>query len=432
MMYEDAVAYIESRAVFGSRPGFERIHVLLDRLGHPEKGLRYVHVAGTNGKGSVSAEVANILTAAGYRTGLFTSPYVSDFRERITVSGRFIEKERLAKLTAKVQSVVAELDKEGIEATEFEVITAIAFLFFRDIACDIVVLEVGLGGLLDSTNVIERPVVCAITSLSKDHMAVLGNSIEEIAEQKAGIIKRNCPVVSASDQPDSALRVLASAAGQKNAAFYVADPSQIEVLKECASGTLIKIEDTEMRLPMMGAHQITNLAVTLEIIKVLRSKGYNIGTKAIKKGVEGTRLPARQERLHDEPFILLDGGHNAAGVAALKNVTERFLSDKKQIYVIGVLKDKEVSKILKQILPSAAQVFTATPNSDRAMTAEDLKREIEQSGIYQGPVSAVDDPKEAFDKAYAAAKPENAVIVCGSLYLAGDVRSHILEVLGKA
>ena len=429
MNYEEAVGYIESRAVFGAQPGFERIDGLLDRLGHPEKGLRYVHVAGTNGKGSVCTETANILTASGYKTGLFTSPYVADFRERIRINGEYIDKEVLASLTTRVKAVVDELSALGIEPTEFEVITAIGFLYYQQEQCDVVVLEVGMGGLLDSTNVIDTPLVCAITSLSMDHTAILGSTIEEIAAQKAGIIKEGTPVVTAAFQPEGALAVLKRTAEEKHTSVTVSDPSVLKPLGESIFGTTLLIEGTEMRLPLIGEHQLTNLAITLEIVKVLREKGYQIGTNGLKTGLEMTAIPARQEILSQNPLVMLDGGHNKDGVTALAKSLAAFTAGKKKTMVLGVMADKEVSAILKLLIPLADRIITTTPNSNRSMPAADLAAALVEAGMPEDCVSYNEVPTAAFDQAMQYTGPDDCLIVCGSLYLAGDVRAHMVDSL---
>ena len=426
MNYEDAINYIEGRAVFGSRPGFERINALLDALGHPEKGQKYVHVAGTNGKGSVCTATANILTAAGYRTGLFTSPFVSDFRERIQIDGEYIEKDALCRLTERVKAIVDELDADGNSPTEFEVITAIAFLYYLEKQCDAVVLEVGLGGLLDSTNVIDTPLVSAIVSLSFDHMGVLGNSIEEIAAQKAGIIKEGGITVSAPHQPEAALKVLERTAEEKHNEFIVANPEEIEVLSEDIFGKAIKYRGLNMTLPLVGPHQTDNLSVTFAIVDVLRRKGFEIPDEAVCAGVGKTTLPARTEVLSKDPLIILDGGHNADGARALQKVLENFVREDKTL-VIGVMADKEVDEVLAQLAPLAKRVVTTTPSNGRAMAAEDLQ---ERAKVFCGETAAEPDPCKAFDLARSLTKPGEALIVCGSLYLAGDVREHIIDSCG--
>lgn len=426
MNYNETINYIEGLSVFGSRPGFERINALLDAVSHPEKGLAYVHVAGTNGKGSVCNTTANVLTAAGYKTGLFTSPFVSDFRERIQIDGEYISKDELCELTEYVKSKADKLAEDGIQPTEFEVITAIAFLYFQQAKCDIVVLEVGLGGLLDSTNVIDTPLVSAIVSLSFDHMGVLGNSIEEIAVHKAGIIKDGGVTISAPNQPESALHILRTSAYEHENRFIIADPKQIEVLGTSILGTQLSYKGTEITLPLIGPHQIDNLSVSLCIIETLREKGYSITDEALTRGVEKTVVPARIEVVSQKPLIIIDGGHNEDGARVLKETLTAFTSGIPKTMIIGVMEDKDVSHVLQNLIPLAKRVITTTPNSPRSMKAEDLAVKAYE---FCDDVYHIDDPCKAYDFAKTVTEKEDGIIVCGSLYLAGDIREHILDSL---
>ena len=426
MNYSEAIDYIESRAVFGSRPGFERINALLDALDHPEKGMKYIHVAGTNGKGSVCTTTANILSSAGYKTGLFTSPYVSDFRERIQIDGSFIDCDELASITERVKNVVDELDRLDNSPTEFEVITAIAFLYYKQEKCDIVVLEVGLGGLLDSTNVIDAPLIAAIVSLSFDHMGVLGNTIEEIAAQKAGIIKDGSITVSAPFQPQSALKVLQDTARTHGNKFVIGNPDAIEQIREDINGNLIRYRDMEINLPLIGPHQIGNLSVTLAIIDELSTLGYEISIDTIKTGIEKTTIPARVEILSKEPLIILDGGHNEDGASALEKTLISYV-DRPITLVIGVMADKEVDRVVEHLAPHAKRVVTTKPSNPRAMSSEKLGA---IAGRFCPEILSEDSPCKAFDLARSLVTDDEALIVCGSLYLAGDVRAHMIETIG--
>ena len=425
MNYDEAINYIESRAVFGSRPGFERINALLDALDHPEKGLKYVHVAGTNGKGSVCTETASILSSAGYKTGLFTSPYVSDFRERIQLDGEYIEKSALSDITAKVKKVVDKLDADDNSPTEFEVITAIAFLFFKSENCDIVVLEVGLGGLLDSTNVIDTPLVSAIVSLSFDHMGVLGDTIEEIAAQKAGIIKEGGVTVSAPHQIDAALKVLEVTAKEKNNKFIIADPGKIEIRSESIEGQILRFDGMNVTLPLLGEHQVDNLSVTLSIIDALREQGFSIPKSAIAMGLEAVTIPARVEVLNHSPLIILDGGHNEDGAHALAKTLSAYVKMPINL-VIGVMADKEVDAVIGHLAPLAKRIVTTCPSNPRAMDAKELAEKI---APICSDVTAESDPCKAFDLVRDSISNDEALVVCGSLYLAGDVRAHMIEAL---
>lgn len=428
MTYEEAVNYIESQAIYGLKPGFERMNGLMDRLGHPEKGLTYIHVAGTNGKGSVSTETANILQAAGLHVGLFTSPYVLEFRERIRFDGEFIEKDLLAELTEQVKAAVDDLKTVDIQPTEFEIITALGFLYFQRKPCDVVVLEVGLGGLLDSTNIIDSALCCGIVSLSLDHTAILGDTIEDIAFQKAGIMKPGVPVITAEGQPEAAMPVLRNVAEEKGCALHIGSTDGITVLGESIYGMELSIEGETLTLPMAGKHQIQNLGVTLGMVRELRKQGYSITPKHIKEGLERTRVPARLEVLRKEPLVLLDGGHNADGVAALCNALHAFTKGMKLTFVMGVMADKEVDIMVTALAPLASRIIATTPTNPRAMKAQCLREEIMKRRVPEELCLAVDDPCKAVDQALALSGP-NPVIVCGSLYLAGDVRQHMIDVL---
>lgn len=431
MTYQEAVNYIESQLRFGMKPGFERINGLLDLLGHPEKDLRYVHVAGTNGKGSVCTEVANILQAAGYRVGLFTSPYVVTFRERIRVDGKYIDPVLMGQLTEQVKAAADELAKQDILPTEFEIITALAFLYFQQTACNIVVLEVGLGGLLDSTNIIESPLVCGITSLSMDHTAILGSTLPEIAAQKAGIMKPGVPVITAERQAPEAMAVLEQTAAEKGCALSIGSTESIQILSTSIYGTELKLDGLKVRLPLIGSHQIQNLGVTLGIIHVLRERGFYIGARHVKAGLEFSVIPARLEVLRKDPLILLDGGHNAGGIQALSDALSAYTESGSRVFLMGVMADKDVDRMICELAPLANLIVTTTPGNPRAMTAEELRHHLLDAGFPAKKLVAVSQPEEAFDKALSLAG-KNPLIVCGSLYLAGDVRQHILEVLEEA
>lgn len=427
MTYLEAVEYIESLSVFGSRPGFQRIEALEKAIGNPEKSLKIIHVAGTNGKGSVCNEVRNILEAAGYRTGLFTSPYVSDFRERIQIGGKFIKKDLLASLTAALKIETEKLEKKGIQPTEFEFLTALAFLAFKEEKVDYVVLETGLGGLLDSTNIIEHPILTAVTSLSLDHIAILGNTIEEIAYQKAGIFKKNVPVVSACNQPKAALKVLKEEAKKKNCPFIIGSTKEITAVSADRKGQTLKVNGNNINLPLYGDHQIINLGVTLGIVEELIKKGIKITPKDLEEGLKRTSLPGRIEVLSEKPLIIIDGGHNAAGVTVLRAALEKM--DIKNLTVItGVMKDKETDKMAEIIKPIAKKVITVTPSVPRAMNAYDLKR-IFDGKPGNAEVLSIIDPVTAVENVINNLTENESLLISGSLYLAGEVREKLISLI---
>ncbi len=411
MTYDNALEYIHSFLKFGSKPGLERISALLEKLGNPQKNLRIVHVAGTNGKGSVSTMLSNIFRAEGKKTGLFTSPYIVDFCERIQVDGEMISHEKLASLTEKIKPIVEQLNNEGIEPTEFEIITAMAFDFYYQENCDIVVLEVGLGGLLDSTNVVEQPLASVITSISFDHTDILGNTLTEIAEQKCGIIKENSITVAYPLQELEVIKKIRQTTTEKNNSLFVPDLSLLEINECTFEKTVVKYKNTELTLHLFGEHQIYNMLTAVETALRL-----GVSEDAIKKGVENTTMPARVEFLSKE--IVLDGGHNESGTEMMSKVFSLF---EENIVVVSMMADKDVSASVKN-LSSNAKVMIATECSNpRAMKCEEL---AEICGKYCGEVYAFSNPFEAIDKAFEL-KKDNLIAVCGSLYLASEVREYL-------
>lgn len=411
MTYDNALEYIHSFLKFGSKPGLERIEALLRQLGNPQKNLRIVHVAGTNGKGSVSTMLSNIFRAEGKKTGLFTSPYIVDFCERIQIDGEMIPHEKLASLTEKIKPVVEELNREGIEPTEFEIITAMAFDFYFQEKCDIVVLEVGLGGLLDSTNVVEKPLASVITSISFDHTDILGNTLTEIAEQKCGIIKENSMTIAYPFQELEVIKKIRQTTGDKNNSLFVPDLSLLEVIECTFEKTVVKYKDIELTLHLFGEHQIYNMLTAVETALRL-----GVNEDAIKKGIEITTMPARVEFLTKD--VVLDGGHNESGTEMMKKVLSLF---EENIVVVSMMADKDVDISVKN-LSSNAKVMIATECSNpRAMKCAEL---AEVCRKYCSEVYAVSNPFEAIDKAFEL-KKDNLIAVCGSLYLASEVREYL-------
>ncbi len=411
MTYDNALEYIHSFLKFGSKPGLERIEALLLKLGNPQKNLRIVHVAGTNGKGSVSTMLSEIFRAEGKKTGLFTSPYIVDFCERIQVDGEMIPHEKLASLTAKIKPVVEELNGEGIEPTEFEIITAMAFDYYNQENCDIVVLEVGLGGLLDSTNVVEKPLASVITSISFDHTEVLGNTLTEIAEQKCGIIKPDSITVAYPFQELEVIKTIRKTAGEKNNTLYVPDLAELEILECTFEKTVVKYKEIELTLHLFGEHQIYNMLTAAETALRL-----GVSEEAVKKGVENTRMPARVEFL--EKNVVLDGGHNESGTAMMSKVLSLF---EENTVVVSMMADKDVENSVKNLSTNAKIMIATECSNPRAMKAEELADICKR---YCGEVYAVSDPLKAIDKAFEITK-DKLIAVCGSLYLASEVREHL-------
>jgi dihydrofolate synthase/folylpolyglutamate synthase len=318
MTYTQAVEFFHSFLKFGINPGLERIKALCEKLGNPQNELKFIHVAGTNGKGSTSAMIAEILKLASYKVGLFTSPYVVDFRERIQINGQMIEKEQLAGIAQKIKKVVYALALEGIEPTEFEVITAAAFLYFAQSKCDVVVLEVGLGGRLDSTNIIKTPLLSIITSISLDHINILGSTIEQIALEKCGIIKEGGITVSYPEQLEAAKRVITETAYKMNNKLIIPKIENIQIINEDIRGTKAQIDGIDLTIPLIGEHMVKNCSVAVAAARALNSTGLKVSDENISAGVANTSIAARMEVFNDKSLILLDGGHNEGCAKALQ------------------------------------------------------------------------------------------------------------------
>jgi len=431
MNYRQAMDFINGTLKFGSKLGLENISHLLKLLDNPHEKLKAIHVGGTNGKGSISAMVASILEAQGYRVGLFTSPYLQSFTERIKINGKPIGEEDVGRLAGRVKEKIDQMAGQGYHhPTEFEIITAIGFMYFLEQAVDFVVLEVGLGGRLDATNVI-RPLISVIASISLDHMDVLGNSIEEIAYEKAGIIKEGTPVVS-YPQRTEALRVIAGVCRQRNSPLTVVRDNNIRVRYSGIDGQCfdLKFEGEvleNLRINLLGRYQVLNAAVAVKTVMVLRDSGTKVTKRALYDGLTSTRWPGRAEVLPIKPLVMLDGAHNEEGMIALKDVVDDFFSDREIILVLGILHDKEVGKMVDTIVPLVHTIVCTQPDNIRAMEAEQLANLIYDR--LKRRCIAIKDMDDAVDRALALAKDrDNAmVLVCGSLYLVGPVRKKLTK-----
>ncbi len=423
MIYTEAVNYIHSLLKFGIRPGLSGMDALLHLLGDPHKLMKYVHVAGTNGKGSTSTAVSNILIDAGYKVGLYTSPYVTEFLERVQFCGKPVDKSVFTESVAKVKSAVEKLNDDGVTITEFEALTASAFLCYKTLACDVVVLEVGLGGRLDATNVIDTPLVNIITSLSIDHSAILGNTIEEIAFEKCGTIKPHGNVVCSLGQPDGAMKVILDGINERENNLIVPDVNAIELVENDTFGVTFKYKGAEYYVPMAGEHQIKNMTCAIECAETLKNI-FNISVDNIKNGISKTVLPARVEVISRKPLVILDGGHNEDGAKAFYNaVSGEFSKHEKVVVVAGMMADKAVEDSLRPLLSKSDMLLTVTPQNPRAMKAEELC-EIGRKYTEARSFSSIDDALEA---AYASLTEGSALFVVGSLYLAGEVRGKLIE-----
>lgn len=416
MNYEESLNYIHSSSSVFCKPGLERTKELLDALGHPERNMKYIHVAGTNGKGSTSSMLAEILMAEGYRVGLYTSPYVKRFNERMRIGGVEIPDDELAEIASTVRPIA---DRMTDKPTEFELITAIAFEYFNREKCDIVVLEVGMGGRFDSTNVIDSPLLSIITGISLDHVAFLGDTVEKIAFEKAGIIKESCPVLFGGENAD-ALSVIRKVADEKSSQLYTSNPSAILLKKSDLSGSEFSYKSHKnIKITLLGSYQPQNAATVLEAVDILRSGGLAISENSVYTGLSLARWPARFEIISESPTVIFDGAHNAEGIAAAVNSVKTYFGDKRVVIFTGVLSDKDYRAIAKSIAEVASCAFTVTPDNPRALSAEKYAEILSVNGVSATPCNNIE---EAIEKGILAATEQDTALCClGSLYTYGCV-----------
>ena len=424
MTYQETLERIHSFRKFGSRLGLERMSRLMEHLNNPQETLRVIHVAGTNGKGSVCRYLYSVLQENGYRVGLYTSPYLERFTERMECNGSEISQEDLIRYTNRVLEKVDAMLEEGMESpTEFELVTAIAFLYFSEQEIDFLVLEVGLGGSGDSTNVVSRPIASVITSISYDHMEYLGGTLEKIAVEKAGIIKPGIPVICNVEDRGAAeaIRRIADAGGSKT---YDVRSIPFEVLEETIGGYAFdtKIEGTEyrkLRISMIGMHQVANAICALTVLEVLKKENIvKIERKKIYDGFVKARQTGRFEILRREPYMIIDGAHNEAGAEALAAAVRGLFPDRRILMVVGMLADKKIDRLLEKF-GRITQDFVATePDNPRKLSAVDLCDQIRRAGM-KG--IAVKNPEEACRYVESLAGYD-VIVFAGSLYLIGKIR----------
>lgn len=438
----DPIAYINAPRWQASRLGLERIRELLERLGRPQDRLKFVHVAGTNGKGSICAYLASILSAAGCRTGMFTSPYIERFEERIRVDGAMISPDELRDVTLSVREHAEAMAEEtGDHPTEFELMTAVALEHFARCGCDIVVLEVGLGGRLDSTNVIDAPEACVIARIGLDHTALLGNTLAAIAGEKAGIIKEGSAVVS-WPQESEAMAVIEHAAAEHGCELRVPDFAQLEegaIRWEDGASPFRSFsyrEWTDLRTGILGSYQPQNATVALEVVSVLRGRGWRIPDEAVRAGVARTRWPGRFEIVEggsspDGFAIVVDGGHNPQGARALADSLAEVFPGRKPVFVIGVLEDKDYPRMLEDVLPLGSAFVCVTPDNPRALPAHKLARAIRWTGQDLLGCSACVNPvvardfEDAIRRARELADPDGLICAFGSLYSVAALKEAV-------
>ena len=417
----EAQAYIHSKFRKGAQPSLHRIHQLLAKMGNPEQHLKFVHIAGTNGKGSTAAMTASILRKAGYRTGLFTSPFIYRFHERMQVNGEQISDADLADVTACIQPLA---DSMAEAPTEFDLVCAIAFEYFHRQNCDIVVLEVGMGGATDSTNVIPTPEVAVITNIGLDHTDFLGNTLEEIAANKAGIFKDGGDAVIYRSTP-SVEAVLADACARRNGKLRKADFDSITLHSHGLDGQVFDCGNRkQLHLPLLGSHQLHNAAVVLSIADTLIERGWNISEAHIREGLACVTWPGRFDIMSRDPLFIIDGGHNPQCVEALVANIQDYLVGRRVIVLTGVLADKDYVDMFRPVMPLVEQFVCITPPSPRKLDAATLAAHLDAAGAKATPCDTI---PQGVATVKALAGKDGVVLCFGSLYSIGDIRNALQQ-----
>nr|WP_296007637.1 folylpolyglutamate synthase/dihydrofolate synthase family protein [uncultured Blautia sp.] len=424
MNYAEARVYLDEVSKYGSVLGLENMRELLDRLGNPQDDLKFIHISGTNGKGSVLAYLSTILSGAGYRTGRYISPTLFSYRERIQVDEQKIEKESLARHVTAIAKAIDEMKAENAgNPTAFEVETALAFLYFKEKDCDIVVLETGLGGALDATNIIKTTVMEVIAPISMDHMEFLGDTLEKIAMQKAGIIKPHTSVVSASQEAD-AKKVLANVCKENRCSMYMVDPTQItDVIYDVEEQQFSYKNWKDIKITLAGSYQILNAALALEGVEELRRLGYHLTDEQVRKGLYRAVWRGRFTLLSKNPAVIIDGAHNPGAAKELKHSLDLYFKGKNLYYIFGVFQDKDYQEVIRLTAPMAKHIITVqTPGNPRALPANELKEAVH---LVNPSVEAAQSIQEAVKKSLQMAKKEDAIIIFGSLSFLGEAEKAV-------
>lgn len=426
MNYKEARVYLDEVSKYGSVLGLESMRELLRRLGDPQNELKFIHISGTNGKGSVLAYLSTILSGAGYRTGRYISPTLFSYRERIQVDGEYIEKESLACHVTAIAAAAEDMQKAGLPSpTVFEIETALAFLYFKEKRCDIVTLEVGCGGLLDATNVITTTLMEVIASISMDHTDLLGDTLAKIAAQKAGIIKPDTMVVSAQQKSEAA-QVIEDTCKEQHCTLKMVDESKISNVHYGAEGQTFSYKTWEnVAISLAGSYQIKNAALALEGVEALRKLGYALSDQQVREGLLHTAWRGRFTTLRRDPTVIIDGAHNPAAALELKESLERYFPGKTLYFVMGMFKDKDYAQVIDLTAPLARHIITVeTPGNSRAMPARELAEAV---GKVNPSVEWADSVAHGVEKALAMAGKEDAVIVFGSLSFLGEAADAVNE-----
>lgn len=411
MNYLEAIDYIHSIDWTFCKPGLSRIKLLLEKLNNPQNSLKFIHVAGTNGKGSFCKMLEKALSLSGYKTGLFTSPYIKVFNERIQISGKMIEDDELALITDYVRPFADEMTDKP---TEFELITAIGLEYFKRQKCDIVILEAGMGGKLDSTNIISTSILSVITGIALDHTQFLGNTVEKIAKEKAGIIKKNIPVLFGGED-GSAKLVIKDAAKENSSPFFDIDYNNLYIKEMTLQDTIFDYKNHKnMHLSLLGEYQPKNASLVIEATEILYALGYKVSRQALKDAFKTVSWPARFEIINTSPLVIFDGAHNPQGIDVSVKSIKAYFKDKKVLVMTGVLKDKDYFYIADRLKEITDIAFVFTPENPRALNKEDYAKILKEKGINALTFGTI---KEAYNFGLSEAKRlDLPLIILGSLY----------------
>ena len=432
MTYKQAMSYIRDTAKFGNNYGLSRTEKILELLGNPHKNIKCIHIAGTNGKGSTTAMINEILCRAGYKVGMYTSPYLEEFEERIQINNENISRNDLAKIITEVSRAVDKVILLGYEhPTEFEIITCAMYLHFYLKKVDYAVIEVGLGGRLDSTNVI-NPIISVISSISYDHMNILGSTLKEIAGEKAGIIKDKVPVICYPQQ-EEAFQVIKDKCIEKHCELISFENNSVKFIhmieRKCSLAQLLELHTNKnsynIELSLLGEHQLLNCALAVNTIeKLCEIENIQISKDVVLGALSKVKWPGRLEIMKFSPKVVIDGAHNIDGIIKLRNSITKYFKYDNIILILGILADKEVEKMIQALAPLSKRIIAVTPHSERGEMASELEKHIKK---YNKNCEAMEDYREAYKKALTYASKEDIVIISGSLYMIGDMRKIIKD-----
>lgn len=425
MSFGETMEYIDSLRSYGVVPGLENMRNLCGQLGNPQDGLKFVHIAGTNGKGSVLCFLSSVLKAAGYRTGSYSSPAVVDYRDTIQINGRMISKAGLCRGMTRIRAACLALTEAGYpHPTLFEAHTALAFWYFKEKNCDIVVLETGMGGELDATNIIKNTLISVFTPISLDHVGVLGNSLAQIARTKAGIIKKNGTAVSAAQERE-ALEAITQRCGEENASLTVTDLRALSTTESSLSKQIFSYKERKnLEIALAGRYQPENAALAVEALEALSQCGYPVTEKALRKGFSEAVWPGRFQILGTEPLFIADGAHNADAARRLADTLRFYFRGKKLIFIMGVLRDKDCETIIRETCPLAGPVLAISTLGERGLSAYELAGEVMK---YHEDVTALDSVEEAVEIALMLSGGKTPVIAFGSLSYLGKLMETVKD-----